>query len=102
MKGPWYISVAAVRDYLWIMRRPDAIEGDGFERAERELIEMAERVVAGEQDGRPLDSGAIRYRGPRPRRLALIVGDGEGDRPALIAVLPGVDDGRGRGPHRRE
>ena len=101
MEGPWYISVAAVRDYLWITGQPDATDGPAFDQAEMTLIEFSQYAARGKQQPKRLDSGALRYRGPRPRRLMLIVGRGEGSLPALIAVLPGIDDGRGSAPHRQ-
>ena len=99
MRGPFYIAVAAVRDYLWLRGRPDCTDGEAFDRAERELIEIA--IEAYLRESVDLGGGRRRYRLGRDRgRMQLIVGPGEGDRPALIAVRPGHDDGRGVAPHR--
>ena len=101
MRGPWYISAAAVRDYLWLMGRPDCTDGPAFDAAEAELIAIAEATVASGRTPATLQSGALRYRGPKPRRLMLIVARGEGDAAALTAVQAGLNDGRGVAPHRR-
>ena len=101
MRGPWYISVSAVRDYLWLLGRPDATDGPDFDRAENELIEIA---TARAQNGTPpkqMDNGLLQYRlGRAHGRMALIVGPGERSKPALVAVESGNAGGRGRGPHR--
>lgn len=90
MRGPWYISVRAVRDYLAIQRRPDVTEGTIFEHAEQELIDMAINTVASGRVVRPMRTGAKIHKGPRPLQLRFIVVDsrGEGDLPQLVNVWP--------------
>lgn len=89
--GPWYISASAVRDYLRITGRPVVEDGPEFERAERELIDVARNCVASDRQVRHLRSGLLQYRGPRPLKLRLIVSEApapEGTLPQLVQVLP--------------
>jgi hypothetical protein len=90
-RGPWYISARAVRDYLALRGRQIVDDGPAWDRAERELIEMAAATVASGREPRALDTGALRYRGPKPLRLGLVVVPAprvEGDLPQLVRVLP--------------
>lgn len=92
--GPWYITAAACRDYMAITGLPDTEAG--FAAAEDALIELASATVASGRVPAPMRSGALRYRGPRPLRLTLIVTPDprpEGELPQLVRVL---------GPHNRE
>ena len=91
MTGPWYISVRAVRDYLAIQRCPDVTDGPVFERAEEELIAMTTETATSGREPRPMESGAMIYKGPRPLRLRFVVVSApreEGDRPQLVNVWP--------------
>lgn len=91
-RGPWYISARAVRDYLALRGRPVVDEGPAFDRAAVELQRMAEETVASGREPKQMDSGALRYRGPKPLRLMLLVVPTpreEGDLPQLVRVLPG-------------
>jgi len=91
-RGPWYISARAVRDYLAICRLPVVDDGPEFDRAALELQTMAEETVASRRQPAVLDSAALRYRGPKPLRLGLVVVPApreEGDLPQLVRVLPG-------------
>lgn len=104
IRGPWYISVAAVRDYLWITGQSDATDGPIFEGAEQALIEQAIATMASQRSPAILASGALRYRGPKPRRLSLIISAsplGAGDRPALIAVQAEHATRTSLAPHRQ-
>lgn len=85
-RGPWYITVKACEDYLSLLNRPAT--DDNLEAAEEALIEMAV-ATEGKQPTGVSDSGALRYRGPSPHRLTLIVSTErrrEGDLPQLIGV----------------
>lgn len=96
--GPWYISAAAVRDYLALRGRLVVDDGPAFDHASDELVRIAAETVASGRQPTPTDTGALRYRGPKPLRLRLIVTRGrraEGDLPQLVAVLPGSDALRG-------
>lgn len=90
-ESPWRITVTAVEQYIDVRGWRD--DGEHRERAERELAALAQGVVAGRQPGRPLDSGATQYRGPRPLRLRLTVtppttGD---PLPQLVRVQPAFE-----------
>lgn len=101
-RGPWYISAAAVRDYLWLTGQEDVTDGATFDAAEQALIQLAIEVVSSGRKSVDRGRGFQRYRlGLARGRISLIVGPGEGRLPALTAVLPGHDDGRGPAPHRR-
>jgi len=92
MTCPWYISVRAVRDLLALQKRPQESDGPAFDAAEKTLMSWAEETIASGRVPKRLDSGALRYRGPAPERLTLIVTDGprpEGDLPQLVRVLNG-------------
>ena len=91
MKGPWYITVRAVRDYLAIQHRPDVTEGPIFERATAELIGMATETAGSSREVKLMQSGALLYKGPRPLRLRFVVTPAprqEGDAPQLVNVWP--------------
>lgn len=95
VRGPWYLSVSAVRDYLRIMGRPDATDGPVFHRAEEELMRICERAAEladAKPDGPSLGkSGSLLYRGGKPLRLRLLVAPDpreEGRLPQLVRVLP--------------
>lgn len=93
--GPWYISAAAVRDYLAITRQPAVEDGPAWERARGELIRIAEDTIASSRQPARERSGALRYRGPKPLRLGLIVMPSyvEGRSPQLVRVLPSHNRG---------
>jgi hypothetical protein len=91
IQGPWYVTVSAVRDYLRIRGKPESDDGPDFEQAESELVELARAIVATGKSGVELDSGAYRFRGPKPLRLRLTVTYDkrpEGNLPQLVAVAP--------------
>lgn len=91
IEGPWYISKAAVQDYLQIIGKPWADDGPDFDAAEIALVEIARSIVAAGKEGTPQDSGALQYRGPRPLRLRLTVAPEarkEGSKPQLMRVRP--------------
>lgn len=99
--GPWYISVAAVRELLEIKGLDRNDEGDDFTAAEQELQAIAQSVVDAKKEGTALESGAIRYRGPRPLRLRLTVMPAprrEGSLPQLVRVQPD-HEGRPQGAY---
>lgn len=85
IKGPWFVTPSAVRDYM-------AITGlEQYETALDELIEMTTETVGSGREPKLLDSGAWRWRGPSPLRLSFIVEEVpkiQGDAPQLMKVLP--------------
>jgi hypothetical protein len=91
-QSPWRITVTAVEQYLDVRGWRD--DAEHRERAERDLAAVAEDVVTRQQPGRPLDTGATQYRGPRPLRLRLTVtppSTGE-PVPQLVRVQPAFED----------
>ena len=89
MRGPWYISARAVREYLAVVGRPQTEEA--FFAAEQELVDITTRVVERQAEPRELPSGLLQYRGGRPLRLRLIVSNEqrpEGPARQLVSVLP--------------
>lgn len=97
---PWYISAYAVQRYLALTHQPIVTAGPEWGRAERELMKIAEKVAAdvaaGVKQARQIKPGLVRYRGPRPLRLGLIVATDprpEGDKPQLVDVLPSSEKG---------
>lgn len=103
LKGPWYLSARAVREYLALMRRKDDDGGPEWSRAEDELRAMAENCLERERTGIRLPRphrgkpDLIVYRGPSPLRLQLIVSTTkrpEGDLPQLVSVSIGHDTRR--------
>lgn len=96
-EGLWYITPTAVRELLAIKGLPDAYDGPQYEQCEGELHEAARRVTAGDQQGRPLDSVATQYRGPRPLRLRLTVAPPRPGQPLpqLVRVQPDHEGRRG-------
>lgn len=102
MRGPWYISARAVREYLALMRRPVVEDGPEWERAEAELLAMAAGVAELERLGvkspKPVrgHTDLFAHRGPRPLRLQLIVSTAvraEGALPQLVSVRPTHEGG---------
>lgn len=94
VRGPWYVTAAACRDYQRLAGLDDTEAG--FAVAEDALISMAVETVGSGRSPSVMRSGALRYRGPRPLRLTLIVTPDprpEGELPQLVRVL---------GPHNRE
>lgn len=88
----WYLSVAAVRQYMRIVGLPDVTDGPLFERAECELAQLAEEAQLARDVGPGQESQLWRVkatvRGKRTR-LEFIVSlseRSEGDLPQLIAV----------------
>lgn len=94
---PWVITKRAIDAYRRFARRA------GFPPDEEEARLTLEGIAVdahrAEAEGRrkpvPQKNGTLRYRGPKPHRLALYV-DPEGDRPHLVHVS-GNTAGQGRG-----
>jgi hypothetical protein len=88
MKGPWYISVKAARDYIRIRRWADTEET--IERATNDLIAIAREIAASGKRPEILDGGLIRYRTGRAHgRMGLVISTvprHEGDLPQLVGV----------------
>lgn len=86
MKGPWYITPSAIRDYLCIRGWSES----DYERGLADLIEIAAEVLAERKQPAELDNGYLRYRTGRSRgRMGLVVNEypqREGELPQLIAV----------------
>lgn len=68
MRGPWYITVRAVQDYLRLQGRPVVTDGPIFDVAQRELCDIAEKLAAKGPTLKETDSGCLVYREGRPRR----------------------------------
>lgn len=88
VRGPWYITAAAVREYMAIVGLPDT--DAGFAEGEERLVEAAIETVGSGRGPARMQSGALRYRGPRPERLTLVVVEGarpEGELPQLVRVM---------------
>jgi hypothetical protein len=83
VQGPWYITPSAIEDYCRIVQR-DADD------ARDDLAQMAQETIQSSRIPRPGDNGSIRYRGPKPLRLVLVVRPASkiGEVPVLIAVHP--------------
>lgn len=104
MRIPWYISASAVRDYLRIRRRPVVDDGPEWDRAERELIDLAIDAVRREQIGQStpkktrLDDEAKIYRATNSQgKLQFVVSEhrrSEGNLPQLVAVWPATGKGK--------
>lgn len=92
---PWYISVAAVEQYMEAKRVPVRSEGPEFDAAEEELMAIA--IEAAGKKPRELKSGLLQYRSSgagRKLRLRLLVSPKprkEGKLPQLVHVLPSHD-----------
>jgi UDP-glucose 4-epimerase len=86
MSGPWYITPAAVRDYLHIRGWAE----EQFESAQDNLIDLAKEMVAGGKQPVIDAKECLRYRTGRVHgRMTLVVSTVprfEGDLPQLIAV----------------
>lgn len=98
VRGPWYVSVSAVRDYLRILGRPDVTDGPAFHRAEEELVAIcvraAENAARNPEGPKRTPIGLLQYRGGKPLRLRLLVAPDpreEGRLPQLVSVLPEHD-----------
>jgi len=77
IRGPWFVTPHAVRRYTRrYARRLD------YEAARDQLVDLCARA----RYVRPSHGGEL-WRGPRPLRLRLVVGRGEGERRALVTVL---------------
>lgn len=90
-RGPWYITAQAVRDYVRIAGLGDPADEAVFDAAEDALMAIAEATAASGRVPARLDTGALRYRGPKPLRLNLIVTTDprpEGPLPQLVRVMP--------------
>jgi hypothetical protein len=90
-RGPWYVTARAVREYAALARLGNPDDEAVFAAAEDALIRIAEETVASGRKPSRMRSGAMRFRGPRPARLTLIVVDQprpEGPLPQLVRVLP--------------
>lgn len=87
--GPWYITRAAVEDYMRLCEWPD--EDKYFDKAEDALIGLSQKTAL----VRSQENGFDLYRGPVPNRLRLLVNPtphANGDKPQLVKVL-GEHDG---------
>ncbi|MBN1610856.1 MAG: hypothetical protein JW940_29765 [Polyangiaceae bacterium] len=93
IRGPWYLSARAVRDYLVLTGR-DPKDEDAFASGEDELAELVRRA----QFVRTQDNGLQQWRLTGTPRLRLLVSTRarpEGNLPQLVRVLPKHAGGRG-------
>jgi len=91
VRGPWYLSARAVREYAALAGLADTDDDDVWFQAEEELLTIAEETMASERKPRTMRTGALVYRGPKPLRLRLVVVQEprpEGPLPQLVRVLP--------------
>lgn len=90
VRGPWYITLRALEQYLELQGvDPAACSDSTLARAEGELVAMAIATVASGREPSITDSGMLRYRGPKPHRLTLVVSPtprAEGELPQLVGV----------------
>jgi hypothetical protein len=82
--GDVFITPHAVRQYQARARAGWSMQ---FEEARAHLVEQVAKAHA----VKPTGHGAVLFRGPKPERLRLLIGPGEGDMPALITVLTRSD-----------
>lgn len=82
VKGPWFITPHALERYAELTGSAGNREED-MARLARETS-RAHHVKATRDD-------CHLWRGPKPRRLRFIVGPGEGEKLALVTVLPACD-----------
>lgn len=90
MKGPWYITPSAVRDYLRIRGWSES----DYERGVNDLCKIAEEIATNGKQPAFLDNGLLRYRTGRAHgRMGLVVSTTphtEGDLPQLVAVTRSI------------
>lgn len=99
--GPFFVGPHALRRYVQatqLVSEARAAQILADERARARVLAELVDDVSGAHEVRATRDGCALWRGPRPRRLRYIVGPGEGERPALVTVLP-THDGR-RAPCR--
>ena len=88
MRGPWFITPNAIRDYLRIRGWVD--DEANVETARNDLIKCAREIVASGKRGVLTEQGYLRYRTGRARgRMQLIVSPVprvEGELPQLVGV----------------
>lgn len=94
--GRWFISPHAVQRYI------ERIEpGLTYEQALAKLIRVSDKA----HRVKPWRNGLILYRGPRPRRLRLMVSEAvtpERPLPQLVTVYAGHDRGWGNEANRAD
>lgn len=90
VRGPWYITLRAIEQYLELQGRdPATCSESTLARAEDDLVAMAIATVASGRQPSITDSGLLRFRGPKPHRLTLVVSPtprAEGELPQLVGV----------------
>jgi len=90
MKGPWYISAAAVRDYLRLTGQPAVLEGPIWDAAEVALMDIS--IGVSRKQPKVSKTGALVYNtGRASNRIRLVVSTAkrvEGAKPQLVQVLP--------------
>lgn len=87
---PWEITLGAKQDYLAIANRretPDTLD-EATDVLEMAAIDADRAEAAGQRMPVRLDSGALRYRGPKPRRLTLIVKKDEWKKVLVAVQIP--------------
>ena len=82
--GDVFITPHAVRRYQLRTRLGRSMS---FEEARLHLIEQFAKAHA----VKSTPHGAVLFRGPKPERLRMLIGQGEGNLPALITVLTKSD-----------
>lgn len=87
IRGPWYITQKALEDYVDIIGGVDSPAN--LRRAEEALLDMAQDAVDSDRVPGETESGLLRYRGPAPYRLTLVVSTvprKEGSLPQLVGA----------------
>lgn len=88
----WYISAAAVKQYMAIMGHPPDDDGPGFDRAAKELdaltqeARLAKDIGPGQQSQLWRVKATVRGRRSRLELIVSLSARREGDLPQLIAV----------------
>lgn len=85
IRGPWYLSARAIKEFLALTGRDPSNE-DHFAAGEDELA----AVCSAAHHVRNQDNGLQLWRGPQPGRYRLLVSTSrraEGDLPQLVSVL---------------
>lgn len=72
---PWEITLRAKQEYLSIVGKPATPEtlDEATDVLEAAAVDAVKAEREGQRKPTPQDSGALRYRGPKPRRLMLHV-----------------------------
>lgn len=87
---PWEITLGAKQDYLAIANRRESPEtlDEAKDVLEMAAIDADRAEASGQRAPVRLHTGALRYRGPKPRRLTLIVQEHQGKKVLVAVQIP--------------